>query len=95
MFNNREEVLQIAKFGLNQIRGFCRSFQTKIKRKQKKKRGKELEKGKGPAATLWPGYQNDPWPITSLPRNSIVFHLLPSLTPGPHLSSIPNRPNPT
>jgi hypothetical protein len=33
MFNNREEVLQFAKIGLNQIRGFCKSFQTKIKGK--------------------------------------------------------------
>jgi hypothetical protein len=47
MFNNKEEALQFAKIGLNQIRGFCKSFQTKIKRKQKKKRGKELEKEKG------------------------------------------------
>jgi hypothetical protein len=37
MFNNTEEVLQFAKIGLNQIRGFCKKIQTKIKRKQKRK----------------------------------------------------------
>jgi hypothetical protein len=38
MFNKREEVLQFEKIGLTQIRGFCKSFQTKIKKKTEKKR---------------------------------------------------------
>jgi hypothetical protein len=33
MFNKREEVLQFAKTGLNQIRGFVKVFKPKIKRK--------------------------------------------------------------
>jgi hypothetical protein len=38
MFNNREEVLQFAKTGLNQIRGFVKVSQTKNQKKTKKKR---------------------------------------------------------
>jgi hypothetical protein len=33
VFNNREEVLQFAKTGLNEIRGFVKVFKPKIKRK--------------------------------------------------------------
>jgi hypothetical protein len=29
MFNNRDKVSQLAKFGLRQIRGFCKKIQTK------------------------------------------------------------------
>jgi hypothetical protein len=49
-------------------------LQKKSNENQKKieKKGKALEKGKGPAAALRPGYQNGPWPITSFPETAPI-----------------------
>jgi hypothetical protein len=92
MFNNREEVLQFAKIGLNQIRGFCKGFKQKSKENRKRKKRKKKKNRKGPAAAHRPGFRNGPRPTS--PPSRIGTRPSPSAADkGAPLVIPPSKPN--
>jgi hypothetical protein len=81
MFNNREEVLQFAKTGLNQIRGFVKVFKPKIKRKQKRKEKENRKRVKGHGDRIRPATEGSPRPISpSLPNPYASLFFSPANT---------------
>jgi hypothetical protein len=84
----RKLVLQISKCDLSSNQKLFASFQTKFKRKQKRKRQKIGKLLKGRGAALRPEIGSGPRPVLPLFPNRYRFSSLQPLTEGPHLSSL-------